>query len=124
MLKIYGQFWTRAFDYSGRSDVMDFWVPTIFNSLLLFLILPFLAPFTFLQQAQTAQLFGLVLGIIVLIPTLALETRRLRDAGLPLVLVGLEPLRFLLLVLGFSVASFVIDIIIIVLMTRQTKEAS
>lgn len=122
MLKIYGQFWTRAFDYSGRSDVMDFWVPTIFNSLLLFLILPFLAPITFLQQAQTAQLFGLILGIIVLIPTLALETRRLRDAGLPLVLVGLEPLRFLLWVLDFSVASFIIDIIILVLMTRKSQD--
>ena len=122
MLKIYGQFWIRAFDYSGRSDVMDFWVPTIFNSLLLFLILPFLGSLTFLQQAQTAQLFGLVLGIIFLIPTLSLETRRLRDAGLPLILVGLEPLRFLLWVLGFSVASFIIDIIILVLMTRKSQD--
>lgn len=123
MLKIYGQFWTRAFDYSGRSDVMDFWVPMIFNSLLLFLILPFLASLTFLQQAQTAQLLGLVLGIVFLIPTLSLETRRLRDANLPLMLVGLEPLRFLLRVLGFSVASFIIDIITLVLMTRKSKEA-
>lgn len=97
-------------------------MPTIFNSLLLFLILPFLAPITFLQQAQTAQLFGLILGIIVLIPTLALETRRLRDAGLLLVLVELEPLRFLLWVLGFSVASFIIDIIILVLMTRKSQD--
>lgn len=122
MLKIYGQFWTRAFDYSGRSDTTDFWVPTIFNFLLLYLLLPFLAPLIFLQQAQIAPLFGMVLGIIVLIPTLSLETRRLRDAGLALALIGLEPLRFLLSVLGFDKISLAIAIAILVIMSRKSRE--
>lgn len=122
MLKIYGQFWTRAFDYSGRSDRTDFWVPMIFNFLFLFLLLPFLAPIIFLQPAQTVQLFGLILGLVFLIPTLSLETRRLRDAGLPLALIGLEPLRFLISVLGFDKISLAIAIAILVIMSRKSRE--
>lgn len=96
----------------------------IFNFLSLFLLLPFLGPIIFSQPAQTVEVFGLFLGLVFLIPTLSLETRRLKNAGLPLALVGLELLRFLMMLPGFTIIALAIDIAILVLMTRPSKEAS
>lgn len=126
MLKIYAQFWTRAFDYSGRSDTTDFWVPFVFNCILV-LILSILGALAFgndiTNHQQVAQWIGAGLGLIFLIPTLALETRRLRDSGLPLALLGLEVARFVGAFLGIGYLNLALTVIILVAMTRPTKEA-
>lgn len=124
MLKIYAEFWTRAFDYSGRSDTTDFWVPFVFNIVLVF-ILSTLGALAFgnaiISHPQLVQWIGAGIGLVFLIPTLALETRRLRDSGLPLALLGLEVARFVGALLGFGYLNLALTIMILIAMTRPTK---
>lgn len=112
--------------FQSRSDTTYFWVAFVFNSILV-LILSILGALAFgndiSNHQQVAQWIGAGIGLVFLLPTLALETRRLRDSGLPLALLGLEVARFVGAFLGIGYLNLALTAMILIAMTRPTKEA-
>ncbi|QNJ03402.1 DUF805 domain-containing protein [Synechococcus sp. PROS-U-1] len=70
MLSFYPQFWTRAFDFEGRTSRIDYWKIFAVN-LILGLLLSRLAP-------SAVYVFFAVASIC---PGLAMNIRRIRDTG-------------------------------------------
>ncbi|WP_414043899.1 DUF805 domain-containing protein [Macrococcus sp. EM39E] len=94
-------FWTRAFDFKGRSRRKEYWVPFFTQSILftlgfsffLFMVIIFSAAAAGASNDHNTMLniFGLsgvlgflsliLIGLILLIPNLSLLVRRLHDIG-------------------------------------------
>ena len=72
MLNFYPQFWTRAFDFQGRTSRIDYWKIVLVN-IILGLLLSNLAP---------AALYT-VFAWASICPGLAMNIRRIRDTGRP-----------------------------------------
>ena len=75
MINAYRSFWTRAFDFKGRTNRPDYW----WAYLAYLIVLIFL---TVLSSA--ADLFGVlyfVYGIAGIIPNFSMSIRRVRDMG-------------------------------------------
>jgi len=70
MLNFYPQFWTRAFDFEGRTTRIDYW-KIFFVNLILGTLLSRLAP---------APIY-LVFTLASICPGLAMNVRRIRDTG-------------------------------------------
>ena len=83
MLNFYPQFWTRSFDFEGRTSRIDFWKIVLFN-LILSVLLSKLAP---------SALYT-VFVVASICPGLAMNIRRIRDTGRswPWIFIGLIPL--------------------------------
>lgn len=81
MLEAYKKFWSGYIDFNGRSTRSDYWWVVLINSIIVCAIL---LGMTFLGQSRmagyTLTLFVLFIVVIAL-PTIALQVRRLRDAG-------------------------------------------
>ena len=100
-----GSFWTRYFDFQGRSSRSEFWWVQLF----LFIVGfggSFLAGFFIFISPVITQLFYVILLLFqlgVLIPSIALSVRRLHDTGRSgfFLLMPWAALHFILL--GFSI---------------------
>ena len=72
MLNFYPQFWTRSFDFEGRTSRIDFWKIVLVN-LILGVLLSKLAP----------SALYMVFAVASICPGLAMNIRRIRDTGRP-----------------------------------------
>ena len=72
MLSFYPQFWTRAFDFEGRTSRIDYWKIVLVN-IILGGVLSKIAP---------SGLY-LVFTLAFICPGLAMNIRRIRDTGRP-----------------------------------------
>ena len=70
MLSFYPQFWTRAFDFEGRTSRVDYWKIVLVN-LILGVLLAKLAP----------SAFYVIFAVASICPGLAMNIRRIRDTG-------------------------------------------
>ena len=70
MLSFYPQFWTRAFDFEGRTSRIDYWKIVLVN-LILGGVLSRISP----------SAIYIVFGIASICPGLAMNIRRIRDTG-------------------------------------------
>lgn len=66
-----GRFWTRYFDFMGRSTRFEFWFGFVFAFLLDWVCMRYIG-----------GIFSNIVSIVVFIPMMALCVRRFRDAGL------------------------------------------
>lgn len=101
MIQAYIDFWSRGFDFKGRSSRPEFWWPWLLNQLLylalLFCIVIYTLAhfsgkeygdwalfgliFSFLSHMEQAHSVILIFSALLIIPNLSLQMRRLRDAG-------------------------------------------
>ncbi|EME8125206.1 hypothetical protein A5804_002778 [Enterococcus faecium] len=84
MIQAYKNFWKQAFNYKGVSTRKDYWLVALANALI-GLILGILIGITGAMN-EVEILLGMIVLLIfyclaVLVPTLPLCVRRLRDAG-------------------------------------------
>ena len=135
MIKAYIDFWKRAFDFRGRSTRPDYWwvylINVIITTILVvgFVLIPFFSNVSqnpaILNDSTEIQKMILkhmspimIFGLIILIPQLALQFRRLRDAGI-------HPAWGLLSCIGFvpilNFFSFIGSIVLIVMSCQPTK---
>ena len=109
MIDAYKKFWKGYVDFTGRSTRPDFWWPILCHLLVMSLILCIaLAIETVLNSETGGALSSTLAGLIVvyfiatILPSLAIQVRRLRDGGYhwALILLYLVPLvgRLILLV--------------------------
>ena len=70
MLSFYPQFWTRAFDFEGRTSRIDYWKIVLVN-LILGGVLSRISP----------SAIYIVFGVASICPGLAMNIRRIRDTG-------------------------------------------
>lgn len=100
----YISMWKRAFDFSGRSTVREFWMAVLFNiiaAVILGIIVAIISPLIFISW---------IYSVAAIIPGIALSIRRLRDAGY-------SPLLLLL-----ALIPFVGGIVLIILCCMPTKQ--
>lgn len=135
MIKAYIDFWKRAFDFRGRSTRPDYWwvylINVIINTILVvgFVLIPFFsnvsnAPAILNDSSEIQKMIlkymspVMIFGLIILIPQLSLQFRRLRDAGI-------HPAWGLLSCIGFvpisAFFSFIGSIVLIVMSCQPTK---
>lgn len=84
MIESYKKFWTRAFDFSGRSRRRDFWWPALINGIISFIYyILFFSNIDAVVNGQTPPIMLLIslYSIIALIPNWAVAFRRLHDVG-------------------------------------------
>ncbi|TPR19489.1 DUF805 domain-containing protein [Apilactobacillus timberlakei] len=80
----YLKFWKNAFNYKGRTNIKDFWIPQLFHILLIFI---FLIMDYFTNGNKLFVLFNVIIIvylIIILVPTIFMMIRRYRDVGIPI----------------------------------------
>ena len=70
MLSFYPQFWTRAFDFEGRTSRIDYWKIVLVNLIL----------GGVLSRMSTSAIY-IVFGVASICPGLAMNIRRIRDTG-------------------------------------------
>ena len=137
-ITIFDDFWKRAFDFRGRSTRPDYWwvylINVIINTILVvgFILIPFFSSVsndpTILNDSAEIQKMILkhmspimIFGLIILIPQLSLQFRRLRDAGIHpawglLSCMGLVPVLTILSPIG--------SIVLIIMSCQPTKPTS
>ena len=83
----YKDFWTRYVDFSGRASIAEYWFAFLGNFIVIFA----LGALTTVLAMTRFWGIGLVLYILfalaIIIPSLAILVRRIRDTGLPPVMV-------------------------------------
>ena len=72
MLSFYPQFWTRAFDFEGRTSRIDYWKIVLVNLIL----------GGVLSRIDPSALY-VVFAVASICPALAMNIRRIRDTGRP-----------------------------------------
>ena len=70
MLSFYPQFWTKAFDFQGRTKRIDFWKIIIVNLVLAILLSKF-----------TPDYIYFIFVVASICPGLSMNIRRIRDTG-------------------------------------------
>ena len=88
MIAAYQAFWTRAFDFSGRTARTPFWFAVLDNFIVLVAISLLAVKVEAFWALYTLYAFASI------IPSLAIVIRRLRDAGKawPWIFIGFVPL--------------------------------
>ena len=97
----YTQAWKQYFDFSGRTKRKDFWMFVLINFLLSLAI-------SIIGGLIGIKAISSVYSLLVLIPSIAILVRRLRDAGFNVwwILIGLVPLvGFVVLIVLASLKS-------------------
>jgi uncharacterized membrane protein YhaH (DUF805 family) len=75
---MYGHYWRRMFDFSGRARRRDFWLCMLIDLVVLF----FLAMFDVILAAVIGlPILAFLFPIATIIPTIAISVRRLHDIG-------------------------------------------
>ena len=100
-MRIYLDYWTRAFDFSGRSTPIEFWLPVAINTIFLFmgtLFVQSLSSYLDLKAGRPPSLSGFVFSYVLqtmgMLPGLALRVRRLHDIGVS----GSKLVKYILLI--------------------------
>lgn len=90
MIEAYKKFWKNYANFTGRSSRSDYWWVVLANILIFFLVIQVLTIILasiFSNEESSGALVGVVVTIellmflAIIIPSLALVVRRLRDAG-------------------------------------------
>lgn len=117
MFKAYKKYWMGYFDFTGRSTRSDYWLVVLANTIVTIIIFSILIVVIVFDSPDSP--YHIILNILYLlvmtyfpasfIPSIAIQVRRLRDAGYHWALIFL---RF----------AFVIgDIVLLVLFCQPTK---
>ena len=80
----YIDFWTRFFDFNGRSTRSDFWVPFLIHAFILF--------FVFYIGVAIDIPIGRYAVIITMVPSFTVTTRRLHDTNRTMLFAILFPI--------------------------------
>ena len=76
-MEFYKQFWTRYFDFNGRTGRKDYWMTVLVNVAILFTLI-----FVSAATGSTAITFlYAVLWLAMLVPSISMVVRRLHDTG-------------------------------------------
>ena len=75
MLDFYPQFWTKAFDFEGRTKRIDFW------KILLVNVVVGLVAVVFTDSAKFVEPLYYLFAIASICPGIAMNVRRIRDTG-------------------------------------------
>ena len=117
MFKAYKKYWMGYFDFTGRSTRSDYWLAVLANTIvgiILFSIVIVVSVFDS-PNSHYHVIFKLLYGFAMLycfanyIPSIALQVRRLRDAGFHWALIFLR------------YAPVIGDIVLLVLFCQPTK---
>ena len=117
MFKAYKKYWMGYFDFTGRSSRSDYWLAVLANTIVTIILFSIVIVVTVFDSPNSHYhiIFILLYLLAMLyffanqIPSIALQVRRLRDAGFHWALIFL---RF---------ASFIGDIVLLVLCCQPTK---
>ena len=74
---MYALFWKRWLDFAGRSRRREYWVPTVWNAVIVF-VLSFCDGLVF---GSNYPIISSVFSLVILVPGLAITIRRLHDTG-------------------------------------------
>ena len=117
MFKAYKKYWTGYVDFTGRSSRSDYWLAVLANTIvgiILFSIVIVVIDFDS-PGSRYHLILDLLYGLVMLyffanyIPSIALQVRRLRDAGFHWALIFLR------------YAPVIGDIVLLVLFCQPTK---
>ena len=75
MLEAYKSFWTRAFDFKGRTSRADYWWAVLASFLVAFVLLILSA------ISESLSVFYALYYFAGIIPNLSMSIRRVRDMG-------------------------------------------
>lgn len=117
MFKAYKKYWMGYFDFTGRSSRSDYWLVVLANTIVTIILFSILIVVIVFDSPDSP--YHVILTLLYLlvmtyfpasfIPSIALQVRRLRDAGYHWALIFL---RF---------ASVIGDIVLLVLSCQPTK---
>ncbi len=117
MFKAYKKYWMGYFDFTGRSTRSDYWLAVLANTIVTIILFSIVIVVTVFDSPDSHyHIIFILLYLLVMIyffanyiPSIALQVRRLRDAGFHWALIFL---RF---------ASVIGDIVLLVLCCQPTK---
>ena len=117
MFRAYKKYWMGYVDFTGRSSRSDYWLAVLANTIVTIILFSILIVVIVFDSPDSP--YHIILNILYLlvmtyfpasfIPSIAIQVRRLRDAGYHWALIFL---RF---------ASFIGDIVLLVLCCQPTK---
>ena len=117
MFRAYKKYWMGYFDFTGRSSRSDYWLAVLANTIVTIILFSIVIVVTVFDSPDSP--YHIILNILYLlvmtyfpasfIPSIAIQVRRLRDAGFHWALIFL---RF---------ASVIGDIVLLVLFCQPTK---
>ena len=117
MFKAYKKYWMGYFDFTGRSSRSDYWLAVLANTIVTIILFTVIIVVIVFDSPGSDYhvILNLLYGLAMVyffatyIPSIALQVRRLRDAGFHWALIFL---RF---------ASVIGDIVLLVLSCQPTK---
>ena len=117
MFKAYKKYWMGYFDFTGRSSRSDYWLAVLANTIVTIILFSIVIVVTVFDSPNSHYhiIFILLYLLAMLyffanyIPSIALQVRRLRDAGFHWALIFL------------SYAHVIGDIVLLVLFCQPTK---
>lgn len=117
MFKAYKKYWMGYFDFTGRSSRSDYWLAVLANTIVTIILFSIVIVVTVFDSPNSHYhiIFILLYLLAMLyffanyIPSIALQVRRLRDAGFHWALIFL------------SYATVIGDIVLLVLFCQPTK---
>ena len=83
MINAYKTFWTKAFDFKGRSSRSEYWWAYLAN-FLIYILLAILSGITYAINETLGLLFSLIYILYSfgqIIPSISINIRRVRDMG-------------------------------------------
>ena len=84
MIEAYKSFWTKAFDFKGKSNRSDYWLGGVLANFIVYILLIILMTVAVSINDVLGGLFSAIYILYSLgqiIPGLSISIRRLRDAG-------------------------------------------
>ena len=84
MIDFYKRFWTRGFDFNGRSTRKEYWLGAVLANLIVTVLLLIIAVFSTVINENLGLFFYLIYILYILgqsIPSLSICIRRVRDMG-------------------------------------------
>ncbi|MDO1604748.1 DUF805 domain-containing protein [Lactobacillus sp. YT155] len=84
-MKEYGMFWKNYVNFTGKSTRKEFWIPMLFNIVVIFMLVVSLRlSESSIDSTELIGTMALIYGVFLIalfIPSLAVTVRRFRDAG-------------------------------------------
>ena len=84
MIDSYKRFWTKGFDFKGRSTRSEYWLGAVLANLIVYVLLLVIAGVTTVINENLGLFFNLIYILYALgqfIPSLSISIRRVRDMG-------------------------------------------
>ena len=84
MIESYKSYWTRAFDFKGRSTRTEYWLGAVLTNLIVTFLLLIIVGITAAINEYLYLFFNLIYvlyGLGTIIPSLSICIRRVRDMG-------------------------------------------